>query len=308
MSRIASIAIAFSLLVGLAPPTASANETEEIYTVIRNKGAAANDAFSAGDFETASREYAAVEGLLETIDGRKKELAIVRFNLGRCFDELGQPVKAIEAYRRSITGPIDPKLAGPIKERIATLEAESMGTIIVNCEVPDAQIRVAGHDTEGPCGYRFVIAPGPHVVVGTTPGGVEQRAGVEVVSGRVHQVALFAPEPAGSINIPAWSLSAGALAALGVGIAFNIDARDSIEEGSRLEALYLENEDPATREAMIEADDEAESKAAVSYVLFGVGGALAAGAVYFFIAEPGDDQTAWMPVVGPSGVGVVGTF
>lgn len=304
MSRTASCLLS-ALLLGAPLPASGA--PDEIFTVIRERGAEANAAFSAGDFASAAKLYEAVEALLETVDGREKELAIVRFNLGRCHDELGRPVAAIEAYRRSLDGPLDRTLAGRIRERVEALEAEALGRILVLCDAAEATISVVGRDERGVCGHTFTgISPGPHVVLARTPDGREDRAPAEVMAGVTHEVRVLGG--GGGVNWLGWSLAGGAIAALGAGVGFNISAQSSLDEGNRLDRLYQTNRDDATRVARDEADDEAATHGTVSYVLFGVGAGLAVGAAWAFIAGGDDDATALVPLVGPDGLGVVGRF
>lgn len=306
MSRFACLA----LTLALTTPPITASATEEVYTVIRDQGAAANAAFSKGDFATAAKLYEAVEKLLETVEGRDRELAIVRFNLGRCYDELGQKVDALEAYRRSLEGPLSDQLAGPIRERVRELENDALGRILVRCDVPEATVEVVGRDGREACGHTFIgIAPGPHVVLARGPDGREQRAPAEVVAGTTVEVRVLAPDPDGPINVLAWSLTGGAVLVLAGGVAFNLAARDSVSRGNEYDRLS----EGGTAQNFVDARDDsyelARTYRAASYVSFGVGAALAAGATWAWIAG-GDDEDgmALTPWIGPDGLGLVGRF
>lgn len=306
MSRYALLA----LILALATPPASAQAAEEVYTVIRDQGAAANAAFSKGDFATAAKLYESVEKLLETVDGRDKELAIVRFNLGRCYDELGQKVDALEAYRRSLEGPLGAQLTGPIRERVRELESDALGRILVRCDLPEATVEVVGIGERERCGHTFTgIAPGPHVVLARGPDGREQRAPAEVVAGATVEVRVLAPDPDGPVNVLAWSLTGGAALVLVGGLAFNIGARAAVEDGNRFDELSNGGTDQNFVDARDESYDQARTYRTASYIMFGVGAGLAAGAAWAWIAGPGEpDGMAVTPWIGPDGLGLVGQF
>lgn len=305
MSRTASLL----LTLALAAPPSMAVASDEVFTVIRDKGAAANAAFSKGDFASAAELYAAVEALLKTVEGRDKELAIVRFNLGRCYDELGRSVEALDAYRRSLEGPLDGSFTGPIRDRVRELESEALGRITVTCDVPEATVEVVGMDARGACGHTFLgVTPGPHVVVARRPDGRTQQAPAEVVAGATIEVRVLAAEPSGSVDVLAWSLTGGAVLVLGGGVVLNLAARDARDQADRLDALYQANGDDATRAARDEEDENTRTYGTASYVLLGVGAGLAAGAAWAWLSGSDDDGMAMMPWVGPDGLGVVGRF
>lgn len=311
MSRTASLALIAALAASPMPASAS----EEVYTVIRDQGAAANAAFSAGNYRDAAQLYASVEGLLQTVDGREKELAIVRFNLGRCYDELGRSVEALQAYRRSLEGPLDAQLADPIRERVRALESEALGRILVRCAspTPGTTVEIVGQGEREGCGHTFVgVAPGPHVVLARSPDGREQRVPAEVVAGATSEVTVLAVDRDDGANVLAWSLTGGAVLVLGGGLALNLAGFDALDEADALTAQIADASGPEKQDLVVErdaADDRARTYAAASYALFAVGGLLAGGAVWAWIAGGGDDATAAVtPWVGPSGVGLVGHF
>lgn len=310
MSRTASLA----LIAALCTPPMTASASDEVYTVIRDQGAAANAAFSAGDYQNAARLYESVEGLLQTVEGRDKELAIVRFNLGRCYDELGQSVQALEAYRRSLEGPLDAQLADPIRERVRALESEALGRIVVRCAAPGegTTVEIVGQGAREACGHMFAgLAPGPHVVLARTPDGREQRLPAEVVAGATSEVTVRAPETDDGVDVLAWSLTGGAVLVLGGGLALNLAGFDALDEADALTAQIDEATGQEKQDLIAErdaADDRARTYGAASYALFAVGGLLAAGATWAWLADDDDEAVALTPWVGPSGLGLVGRF
>lgn len=303
-------ALAITLTALLAAPAAHAQSDDAKAAVIREEGQKAQAAFAAGDYATAARLYEWIEPLLATLPGRERELAIVRFNLGRCYDELGRRVEAIRAYRESVAGPLDAAMRGPTRDRLRVLEAEALGALEVRCAVAGAQVEVVGQPGGGGCGHRFEgLVPGPYVVAARTAGGERVTMPAEVVAGRASVVELFRPVAAavdGPDRTFAWVLSGAALAAVGGGVVFNVLARGDLDDGDAAYAAWQANRTPAHRDATLDADEAAQQNATISYTLFGVGGALALAAAWAWI-DDGDAPTV-TPTLAPGAVGLGGRF
>jgi hypothetical protein len=192
-----------------APARAEIDDTKA--AVIRDEGQKAQAAFVAGDYATAARLYESIEPLLATLPARERELAIVRFNLGRSYDELGRRIDAIRAYRASVAGPLDEAMRGPIRARLALIEAEALGALEVRCAVAGARVELVGHPGGGGCGHRFeALTPGPYVVAVQTRGGKRVTVPAEVVAGRSESVAAFGAVEAAGVEADrtfAWVLS-----------------------------------------------------------------------------------------------------
>ncbi len=128
----------------------------------------------------------------------------------------------------------------------------------------------------------------------------------------VTPLAAAADEPttaaAGESQLVSGLLTAGAATALAVGLGLNFAARDRLDKGNRLDALYQVTGDDDLRAARDEADDEARARALASYITIGTGAALAGVAVWLWLA---DDDAANDDValrVGPGMVGLRGRF
>lgn len=303
-------------LAGTTPPARAAAPTQ---TVVRTKGAQAAAAFKAGDFEQALTLYRAVEPLMATLKGRETELATLRFNIARCYDELKRPVEAVAAYRRALEGLEDAALRARIEARVATLEAESLGTIEVRCDAPGAVVLLLGHGPAGDCGDRFErLPPGPYTVEGRgVTGRLDQRVvrvgPGEVVTVRLELAAVVETTPsppAAPDRTLAIALTAGAGALLVGGVTFNLLARGAVDDGDTAYARYRAATDAAAeaaaRQDAMDADDRAGRDAVISYALFGTGVAVAAGAVWAWLAD--DAPSAVTPAVVPGGVGLGGRF
>lgn len=320
-------------LVGLAPAAAQSDRDSARAEIIREDGARAREAFAAGDFATAAKLYTSIEVSLQALEGRERELSIVQFNLGRCYDELGQATEAIEAYERSITGPLDASLRQRIQGRIDTLRAGALGRLEVECDVEGARVSIKGRAETGSCGRIFAgLDPGAYVVVARHPDGRVAQTTVEVVAGKSAKVALFAPgtmtepEPASSakggddtLTYVAWGLTGTAVISLAVGGGYTLAALDRIDAQeaaqSELNALVMRN-DPseatqraAAEESLLAANSAARDRVETSYIFYGVGGALAAGAIAVWLIDmTGDDRTAVVPLLGPNAIGIGGVF
>ncbi|MCB9534677.1 MAG: tetratricopeptide repeat protein [Myxococcales bacterium] len=311
---------AWALAVCLGGGLPAARAADPTQTVVRTKGAQAAAAFKAGDFAEALTLYQAVEPLMATMEGREAELATLRFNIARCYDELKRPVEAVAAYRRALEGLEDAALVARIEARVATLEAESLGIIEVRCAAPGAVVTLIGQGPPGDCGDRFErLAPGPYTVEGRGPSGRLDQRVVRVGPGEVVTVRLelAAPvetpppaPPAAPDRTLAIALTAGAGALLVGGVTFNLLARGAVEDGDAAYARYRRATDDvaaaAARQDAADADDRAGRDAAISYALFGTGAALAAGAVWAWLDD--DAPSTVTPAVVPGGVGLNGRF
>lgn len=315
-------------LTGFTPAAAQTDQDAARAAIIREDGARAREAFAGGDFDTAAKLYTSIEISLQALEGRERELSIVQFNLGRCYDELGRAAQAIQAYERSITGPLDAALRQRIQDRIDALRAGALGRLEVKCDVDGARVSIKGRAESGACGRIFAgLNPGAYVVVGRHPDGRKAQSTVEVVAGESATVTLFVPgtmadpdpgreTPGGSdtLSYVAWGLTGGAALSLAIGGGYTLAALDRIEakEAAEARARPLPEGDPV-REMEAAAADAAYNAALdridTSYIFYGLGGALAAGAVAVWIIDGvNDDQTALVPLIGPNAIGIGGIF
>lgn len=310
-ARLALTALLLTLptLTLSAPARAEIDDTKA--AVIRDEGQKAQAAFVAGDYATAARLYESIEPLLATLPARERELAIVRFNLGRSYDELGRRIDAIRAYRASVAGPLDEAMRGPIRARLALIEAEALGALEVRCAAPGARVELVGHPGGGGCGHRFAgLTPGPYVVAVQTRGGKRVTVPAEVVAGRSESVAAFGAVEAAGVEADrtfAWVLSGAAVASLGAGVVFNVLARGDREDADAAFAAWQADRTPANRRRTLDADEATQRNATLSYTLLGVGAAIGLAAAWVWI-DGSDDAVALTPLVTPGAVGVGGWF
>lgn len=261
--------LALAALLALAPPLAdralAAPSDDAIAAVIREEGQRAQSAFIDKDYATAVTLYERIEPLLATLPERDKELAIVRFNLARSYDELDRPVEAIDAYKKALTGPLGAELTTRVRERIGILEAQALGNLTVTCAVPEARVELIGHPERGPCGHRFDrLAPGPYVVA-ITVGDRRTTHPAEVTAGNTARVEPFTAAASGATDRTfAWILTGTAAAALAGGVVFNVLARSDADDGDAAFAAWHLDMSPANRQRALDADDAALTKATIS--------------------------------------------
>lgn len=284
-----------ALLVLLAGAARAAQAPEKR---VRQIGQEAGQAFSAGDYERALVAYDEVAGLLQQLEGRDVELAYVRYNIARCHDELGHGAAALEAYERVDVDRLPPEYADEVDRRVADLERRLYGTLVVDCGAhPDARVELPdlGLAPQG-CAWPWRrLPPGQHRLVATAPDGVRVELSVGVLAGvegvaRVPWLDAVAPAEGGGRAL-AWGLTGGTVAALIAGGVFNVLARDDVRDGDgaldrQRVAPSPEKYDAAVRDTAA-AYDRAEERAVVSYVLFGTGALLGAGALWAWLAGDG---------------------
>ena len=105
-------ALAVFLILGLGLPAAPAlarSKRQSKASRIQEYLKFASKLFKAGDFEGALVQLQRAEPMLE---GHKKQ-ALVRFNIARCFEELGRHAEALGAYERFLEDPDTLALARP---------------------------------------------------------------------------------------------------------------------------------------------------------------------------------------------------
>ncbi len=312
-------ACGLAVVVWAAPSAVRASDPAQ--QVVRQNGEEAAARFLAGEYAAALAHYRAIEPLLGTMKDRDAELWTVRFNIARCLDELKRPVDAVLAYRRVLRGPLAPELQARVEARVRVLEAAAMGTIEVRCTVPGAVVTLLGHEPRGDCGDRWgPMAPGPYTIEGRAPDGTIDRAVIELHGGQTLALDLTlrsapvaaAIAPAGRDRTLPIALTAGASALVAGAVVFHVFAQAAVEDGDRAFARYQMTDDAralaASEQDARDADDRAGRDAVVSYVLFGVGAAVGAAAAWAWFADEPADEAAWVPVVGPSGVGLTTRF
>jgi hypothetical protein len=295
VTRITAILLAFSL--GGAPALAAEGEPAEAQ--IRRLGQEAATRFQQRDYAHALTAYDEVALLLQDLPGREVELAYVRYNLARCHDELGHGPEALDAYERVDRARLPAEYAAEVARRADALERSLYGTVVVDCgrhpgavvEVPDL-----GRPPQD-CGVPWRrVPPGRHRLVATDPRGGKVEVVVAVSAGVEGLAAIpwtesgaVPPGQGGADHTVAWVLTGSGAAALMAGGVLNLLARNDVSSGDgamdrQRVAPTRATYDRAVRDTDA-AYDRAQQRATTSYVLFGAGALLGAGAIWAWLSS-----------------------
>jgi serine/threonine-protein kinase len=224
------------------------------------------------DTEKQAREYFAVGKYREALEiyGRLyAETAHPTYlrNIGRCFQNLGEPDKAISSFREYLR-----------QARNAT---------------PEQRAQVEGYIQEMEALERnrapVAPAPAPAASAAAPPPAVVETAPAP------------APEPVNGRRVGAYVAAGGAVAAVAVGTVFGLRAISKRKESDPL------CPDDRCDERGLSLDHQAHSAAVVSDVAFGAGLLAAGAAVYLFLTSDEPARTArveWRLAVAPRAVGL----
>ncbi len=300
MIRVATLCLLIALPAGAADPEAEAQ--------VQTLGKRAVERFAAGDHVAALQAFRDAESWLAKLPERRPELAIVRFNIGRCLQKLDRPEEALEAYRSVSKADFKGKIE-VLEARIATLKATIFGSIEVACA--DASVQIRGVDGTQPCGGRWPeIKPGRYQLVASFEGGDTATVWSDVVAGEVARVELERPVPAPApvvvveeppppppppSRVLEWTLTAGAGGLLVGGAVTHLLALRALEDEQTLYDEWSEGHDPFVANEAQTAANEARVLAISTYVLYGLGAAAAVGAAVTWSADDSGPSVAVSP-------------
>lgn len=266
--------------------------------------------YTRGEFAEALEALRTAETLAERAED--PSLPSIRFNIARCLEKLERWDDALRAYERYNELPDASHRKQRAFEAIRALEGKVYATLAIACDPSGSTVEISGI-TEGTpsCPWRSTrIPPGAYAVKVSHPGYLPTTELIDLEVGRpfalevslerdpdaVMTAATAAPrEP---IRPWPWVALAGSAAALGVGAGFTVGAlneRDAAEN----------SQSPAEQDDAISAF---ETKRAISYVAYGVGGALAATGIALFLIRGNGDDRDEEPRVGVSAQGLTVRF
>jgi len=111
-------------------------------------------------------------------------LPLVRFNIARCYEELGLPIEALAAYRRYLeTGEGVERRQKRAHASIKALRSRYVGRLVVNCAPKDAEVRLVGSEKkrEGcPADFGDILAQEYSIDVSKAGYTSQQRTAVVV--------------------------------------------------------------------------------------------------------------------------------
>lgn len=248
--------------------------------------------YVAGNYAAALADLQNAERLADK--AQDPSLASIRFNIARCYEQLGQPEKALEAYERYDKLPDKPHRKQKAFLAMQDLEQRVYSVLIVDCGAARAVLSIPGVVEGVSCPYRSQrIKPGAYRVIATTPSSETRTELVELKAGAAEQVnfqfkttaqaIVEAPPPPPSSRGPSalpWVTMGTGLAAAGAGGVLTALALDARAEAEDLP--------PGTSRDDKVSDFDTFNTASV--ILYSVGGAaIAGGLLWFFLDQGGDD-------------------
>ncbi|MGC4113730.1 MAG: tetratricopeptide repeat protein [Myxococcales bacterium] len=172
---------AFTLALTSAPSPALAAEDAVTRKKVQTYLDLAAELFKSSDFEGALGELRRAEAL--------SELAVVRYNIARCLEELSRDTEAVAAFEKylSLNDPNDgaAERQKRAKDAIARLRARSFGAIEVNCPIEGSSVLVVGlMQIPEVCPWKGDrVKPGTYDVQTFSPGFPPYAARVQVKPG-----------------------------------------------------------------------------------------------------------------------------
>jgi tetratricopeptide (TPR) repeat protein len=103
------------------------------------------------------------------------------YNIGLCFEKLGDAARAVDAYRRFLSRQPDSPQKQTIEQKVVELDRR-VGTIVVSTRTPDAQLSLDGEVVHANQGALRVTA-GTHALVAEQEGYVTRRVRLVVTGG-----------------------------------------------------------------------------------------------------------------------------
>ncbi len=286
------------------------------------------EAYKAGDVETALERFRAA-------DAHATDRAGVRYNIGRCLEELDRPLDARAAYRSMLgVDELSAAMRDRARAKIDEIESTRLARLTVTCDRP-AQVRI-GDQPARPCPVEGrLVEPGQQAIVAIAEDGAEARESVELKAGETSTLRLDLPAPqappivdasldplgrvveddvtvgGGSTTGPVVLSIVGGVALAAGGLAlWQADAAFARAEGahSDYETAIEPDEVANLRSTTQQGLDDGELYANLGYgLLVGGGAALLGGLIWYATIDGPGEPTVWLQP-GPSGVAITGAW
>ena len=178
--RASRLGLCIALSTAVAPQVAGAASAPTDAAGLAARG---TKSFRAGDFARALTDFEEAATLVERGQGDEALLPVLRFNLGRCLEELGHPREAIDAFERYLETPDSETARARATDRITALESRYFARLQLDCAPKNAKILLAGKPA-GACGQPLKrLAPGPVEVTVVAPAGPSVTANYTLQAG-----------------------------------------------------------------------------------------------------------------------------
>ena len=267
----------------------------------------AAQAFAAKDYVGALNALQRAEPIAAAV--RDPSLPQIRFNIARCFEQLGRYDDALAAYDRYNELPDESHRKRRAFEAVKRLRGRVFATVSVVCSPAGSLVEIAGV-TKGAvsCPWRSDgVPPGAYAVKISHPGYETTIKTVEAIAGKSSSVEAslksLAPlpqvvgvAPSKPINLWPWMTMGAGLVVGASGGFFTLSAIDNRRDAERL---------PPSSERDGLSDDFTFNRN-LAYALYGTGAAMIVGGfVWWLLDEPEPDATAAIEIQpGPSGLQV----
>lgn len=299
-TRLIPVALAATFAAGAPASLLAAPETTEERDTRLKKAQAYLDLatvlFRDKDYAGALKELQRAEPLLDGSD----VLPLVRFNIARCFEELGRPADAVRAYQRYLTLSEEAdRRRDRAREAIRDLEPKAVGDLQVECAQPGTVLRIDGLEQPNrPCPVAVKgVLGGEYPASARADGYQESRRTLTVEPGRTttHRfdlipVATATPDRVGATsrsddggrNIVPWLVIGAGVGAAATGAVFHGLAAGSADDAANA----------GTPSEYDTAVQQFESQRIGTVTAYAVGAALIGVGVWLFVRDSGDPADA----------------
>lgn len=296
-----SHAFVITMIFALGLSGAEADSNADRATMLKRAQGHVNQAsqkYRKGDYTGALESLRSAEIIAVKVSD--PSLPQIRFNIGRCLEQLKRWDEALVAYEAYNRLPDEPHRKERAWEAIQMLRKKVFGNLSVACDPRGSFIQIEGL-TEGKqsCPWQTERArPGEYTVVATHPGYEAGRKSVRVEAGGAAnvEISLKRTEVASTggivmpsmeapaskpVNIWPWVSGGGGVVALGAGALLTTLAQSDRDDAESLP--------PGT--ARDDAVSSFDTNRTLSYVMYGTGAALVvAGVVLWFLADDAPNE------------------
>lgn len=287
-------ALALALLAGVSPAQAQETEAptrESLLARAQVLLTTAGRAYAKKDYEGALAALREAEPLAE--QAGDPELAKIRYNIARCYEQLGRSEEALTAYERYDRLPDATHRKQKAFAAMQALEQEVFGQAVVACAPSGATVEIQGL-TDGPavCPWQTTrVRPGRYAVEVRALGHLPREAELVVEAGATATLnvelepdaaatplAVAEPVPAAEVRPLPWILMGSGAVVAGVGGVFHALASEASTD--------VETLPPGAEQD--DAFSAFERDRILAYSLYGVGAATAITGLVLQLVGGGD--------------------
>ncbi|MCA9545752.1 MAG: tetratricopeptide repeat protein [Myxococcales bacterium] len=245
---------------------------------------------------------------------------VLLYNMARAAEEQGEGELAVRRYRLYLKNYPQAEDADQVRKRVRVMEKvlrkAKQGQLTVSGAPPGSRFLVNDEPMPEPGTRGWDLDPGEYAVRVEPTAGEPWEGRATVTTGQLAEVQYAVAGAAGpglsALTVGKYTAAGAAVVAVGVGALFTARAIDNVDTYNDLtRAMAKPGADvEALQRDRLSAADDRDSNVTLSYVMYGVAGIAAAGAVTLFLldADQGAEPQAWQLQVGPGAVGLSGRF